>query len=120
HTHVVRFLRLFEEKKKFILVMELAGGGSLAACLPPGAKEGCALGDVRRWVRQLIEALEYIHGRKVYHRDIKPENVLLSENGDVKLADFGLAVVLTPSKASTNNTTAGTECYYAPEKANGR
>jgi serine/threonine protein kinase len=86
HRHVVRFLGLFEDKKKFYIVMELAGGGSLAARLPPMTLAGPALPDVRRWVRQLAGAVEYIHGMDVFHRDIKPENVLLSERGRAPLS----------------------------------
>ena len=85
HHHVVRFLRLFQEKKRLWLVMELAGGGSLAQRLPPKAKEGPALSNVWRWARQIADAMVYIHGRKIFHRDIKPENVLLSERGRAPL-----------------------------------
>jgi len=81
HRHVVRFLKLYQSKKTMTLVMELAGGGSLAEHFPPTTTAGPALPDVLRWMRQLAEAMAYIHSMGVYHRDIKPENVLLSERG---------------------------------------
>ena len=74
-------------------------------------------------MRQIASALAYLHSRGLVHRDLKPENVLLTSNGDIKLADFGLArkySPLEPNYAGLVNqcymqTVAGTPHYMAPE-----
>ena len=47
---------------------------------------------ISQYIRQLAEALQYCHSKKVIHRDIKPENLLLSFKGDLKIGDFGWSV----------------------------
>ena len=83
---MIRFIRLFEDRGGFYLVMELAEGGTLArrVCAALSAS------DVWRWTLQLARVLEFIHDQGMAHRDLKPENVLLSRAGDVKVGDFGL------------------------------
>src|SRR5205807_4912536 len=70
-------------------------------------------------VVQICTALQYAHDEGVIHRDIKPENILLNKNGQVKIADFGLAKLLgaTPDTALTMSQVAmGTLNYMAPEQ----
>jgi tRNA A-37 threonylcarbamoyl transferase component Bud32 len=69
-------------------------------------------------VRQLCDALEYAHAQGVVHRDVKPENILLTRDGRVKIADFGLAKVADPAAVSLTAThqAMGTPHYMAPEQ----
>ncbi|RAQ94222.1 hypothetical protein A4R35_01680 [Thermogemmatispora tikiterensis] len=64
------------------------------------------------YVKQVAEALQYAHDRKVVHRDVKPENMLVGEQGEVLLSDFGVALLV--------NSTGGTVPYIAPEQVEGR
>ena len=69
---------------------------------------------MREVVSCCLLGLSYLHNRNVMHRDIKPDNLFISENGVIKLGDFGLAVQLEHS-CSKRNTTCGTSLYMAPE-----
>ncbi|KAK6044636.1 hypothetical protein COOONC_17859 [Cooperia oncophora] len=69
-----------------------------------------------RCIRQLADALSYCHAKRVIHRDIKPENILLDSKGNIKIADFGWAVV---SNHSRRETICGTLDYLPPEMISG-
>lgn len=85
-------------------------------------------GQVLSWeqlaplVAQLCAALEYAHGEGVIHRDLKPANVMLDSRGRVKLADFGIAAVMTDSmsRMSQRSSTGGTLAYMSPQQLAGK
>jgi phosphorylase kinase gamma subunit len=64
-------------------------------------------------MRQLFEALQYVHDQNIVHRDLKPENILLDDSLNIKLTDFGFAKVLKPNELL--NDLCGTPGYLAPE-----
>ncbi|RAL62306.1 hypothetical protein DID88_004872 [Monilinia fructigena] len=67
---------------------------------------------VRQFMLQLIDAVAYIHSKGMYHRDIKPENIFLTQTGEMKLGDFGLAT----SEKWSYETTVGSDRYMSPEQ----
>src|SRR5205823_832345 len=67
-------------------------------------------------VPPLCDALQYAHDRGVVHRDIKPENLLLAKDGQVKIADFGIAKMLGAEAPAGEEKAAGTPGYMAPEQ----
>ncbi len=99
------------------LVMELVEGRTLESLLADQGRLG--IGSAMRIVDQLCAGLAYAHSRKVIHRDIKPANVFVSNDGVVKLGDFGLARVMR--EISIRKTEIrGTPLYMAPEQITGR
>ena len=68
---------------------------------------------------QIAQALQHAHDREVVHRDIKPQNILLTEEGVVKVTDFGIARALSSSTRSRSNSVTGTPSYMAPEQWRG-
>lgn len=69
--------------------------------------------EAKKYFYQLIDAVDYCHRRGVYHRDLKPENLLLDNQGDLKVSDFGLSVLRKPGQLLS--TSCGSPCYVAPE-----
>uniref|UniRef100_A0A7N0V3X7 non-specific serine/threonine protein kinase n=1 Tax=Kalanchoe fedtschenkoi TaxID=63787 RepID=A0A7N0V3X7_KALFE len=114
HPNVVDLKEVMATKTKIFFVMEYVKGGELFAKVASGRlKEEVAKG----YFQQLISAVDYCHSRGVSHRDLKPENLLLDENGDLKVSDFGLSAL--PEQVSESDgllhTRCGTPAYVAPE-----
>src|SRR5207237_664221 len=70
--------------------------------------------------KQLCDALDYAHGEKIIHRDLKPSNLMLDSNGRLKLADFGIATVISDSVARVSGAGAGTPAYMSPQHVDGK
>lgn len=120
HPNVVRVYSFGESEGRPYLVMEYVRGESLAQRIRRGP---IAEGEVRRVARQVVLALQAAWQQHLVHRDIKPSNILLDEQGQVRVADFGLAKPLESSEPSTELTgtqvVVGTLHYVAPEQARG-
>jgi eukaryotic-like serine/threonine-protein kinase len=95
------------------LTMEYVDGVNLRRYL--GERGSLSVGETLRVAEQVLDALAAAHRAGLVHRDIKPENVLMSEDGRVKLADFGLARAVTEVTSTTTGTVFGTVAYLAPE-----
>jgi len=99
--------------------MELAEGGDLFDKIE--ADEGVGEDIAHFYFTQLINAVGFMHSKGIAHRDLKPENVLLSAEGDLKLADFGLAALFKHNgKDRYCNMVCGSPPYIAPEIISGR
>lgn len=86
HPNIIQLFEVLANKSKIYFVIEYAKGGELFNKVAKGKlKEDVA----HKYFKQLISAVDYCHSRGVYHRDIKPENILLDENGNLKVSDFG-------------------------------
>ena len=82
---------LFKQKAKFNLVMEFLNGGQMLFHM---RRQAMFSEDyVRIYAAEIVLAIEYLHSLDIVHRDLKPENVLLSADGHLRIADFGLAKV---------------------------
>lgn len=113
HPNIVQLYEVMANKAKIYFVMEYVRGGELFDKVAKGKlKEGAA----RKYFQQLISAVDFCHSRGVYHRDLKPENLLVDENGNLKISDFGLSA-LAESRRQDGllHTSCGTPAYVAPE-----
>ncbi|KAL4321783.1 hypothetical protein AHAS_Ahas14G0145000 [Arachis hypogaea] len=97
HPNIVKLHEVLATKTKINFVLEFIKGGELFAKVSKGRfSEDLA----RKYFQQLISTVGYCHSRGVFHRDLKPENLLLDENENLKVSDFGLSVVKDQSLKS--------------------
>jgi serine/threonine protein kinase len=118
HPHLVQLHEVLDIDDHLMAVMEFVPGGDLARIA--AFEQGQPAERVVRWLGQTLDVLAYLHDHHVIHRDVKPSNLLLTADGDVKLADLGLAGNLDRLDDPEGGTTGvGTPGYMAPEHAAG-
>ncbi len=115
HRNIVRFYNIDYLQGKLILVTEYVKGWSIREMIE---KEQLELNLIIRIAEQCLSALGYAHKKGIIHRDLKPENILFSEEGVVKITDFGLGKFL--KKGSLSASIAGTPIYMPPEAWEGK
>ncbi|HKB06429.1 MAG TPA: serine/threonine-protein kinase, partial [Gemmataceae bacterium] len=112
HPHIVPIYHVGEQDGRPFFTMALVGGGSLEQKLPEcrtDVRAGVAL------MAKVARAVHYAHQRQLLHRDLKPGNILLDEQGEPQVADFGLATRLDAGGAAAGGPMAGSLPWMAPE-----
>ncbi|KAL6084653.1 hypothetical protein STEG23_014042 [Scotinomys teguina] len=112
HPHIIQLLQFTITTPVSYIILEFAGGGDLWKYTQ---REGRLTEDkAKKIFGQILSAVRYCHDRDIAHRDLKPENILLDEDGNVKLADFGLAIKCPADRVLRDQ--CGTMIYFPPEK----
>ncbi len=121
HPHVQHMLNTGEERSDQYLVMEYIQGRTLRAVLEDAAPNTLPIGETLRLTLQIGEALAYCHEHGVFHRDIKPENIMMQEDGNIKIIDFGVALLEGARRVTWRGLTGtvGTPDYMSPEQLKG-
>ncbi|XP_017051421.1 calcium/calmodulin-dependent protein kinase type 1 isoform X1 [Drosophila ficusphila] len=113
HPNIVQLLETYEDKSKVYLVMELVTGGELFDRIVE--KGSYTEKDASHLIRQILEAVDYMHEQGVVHRDLKPENLLYyspDDDSKIMISDFGLSKI---EDSGIMATACGTPGYVAPE-----
>jgi serine/threonine-protein kinase len=118
HPNVVTVYDAGEDAGGLYIVMELVPGRPLSELL---GGRGAELDAMVALLEKVARGLGLAHERGIVHRDVKPSNILVTEWGEPKIADFGLAKMVEPTVELTRSgATVGTPAYMAPEQAQGR
>jgi len=116
YPNVVKLIEVLASRTKIFIVLEMVTGGELFDKI---VAEGRFSEDKARfYFRQLLAGVDYCHRNGVCHRDLKPENLLLDDQGNLKISDFGLSALYsggTDEGMKLLHTTCGTPNYVAPE-----
>lgn len=119
HPNILAVYTFWDSPEAKFLTMEYLSGRSLAEALDERGAP-FTVREVLRWVKDVSDALDYAHADGVLHRDVKPGNVLLCENGQAHLADFGIArAALHLPEPDDPEPTKGTIYYMSPEQLSG-
>ncbi|GCC26178.1 hypothetical protein chiPu_0004593 [Chiloscyllium punctatum] len=113
HIYIVKQLDAFFYENKLWIMIEFCPGGAVDATMLE-LDRGLTEPQIRVVARQMLEAVDYLHSQKIIHRDLKAGNVLLTQDGNIKLADFGVSAKNTKTMQK-RETFIGTPYWMAPE-----
>nr|KAI8766329.1 maternal embryonic leucine zipper kinase-like [Biomphalaria glabrata] len=118
HQHICKLFQVIETETKFFLVLEYCPEGELFDYIV--SKDRLDESEAQIFFRQIVAAVAYIHDCGFAHRDLKPENLLLDEDQNIKLIDFGLCAKPKGGMESLLTTLCGSPAYAAPELISGK
>nr|XP_046193398.1 maternal embryonic leucine zipper kinase-like [Oncorhynchus gorbuscha] len=118
HQHVCRLYHVIETNTKIYMILEYCPGGELFDYII--AKDRLSEEETRVFFRQIVSALAYVHSQGYAHRDLKPENLLIDEDHNLKLIDFGLCAKPKGGLGYELMTCCGSPAYAAPELIQGK
>src|SRR6266853_3479269 len=121
HPHIQHLLNTDEDRSEHYLVMEYIQGRTLREVLEKAAPDLLPTDEALRITIQICDALAYCHEHGVFHRDIKPENIMLLDDGNIKIIDFGVALLEGARRVTWRGLsgTVGTPDYMSPEQLKG-
>jgi signal transduction histidine kinase/tRNA A-37 threonylcarbamoyl transferase component Bud32 len=116
HPGIVKVYGVRQEQRQLYILMEYLRGMTLSEWCKAGRRFSVA--ETVSVIRQIAEALSYVHDRRIIHRDMKSDNVmLLAENAQTKILDFGLAQLIEFTEIRNEEEVVGTFSYMSPEQS---
>ena len=119
HDNIVKMFDVGSDGGKKYIVMELIDGDTLKDIIVRQRRVSANIAV--RYALRILAALDHAHKNNIIHRDIKPQNILVDQNGEIKVADFGIARLVNHGTGtiSSTNTALGSVHYVSPEQAKG-
>jgi serine/threonine protein kinase/Tfp pilus assembly protein PilF len=122
HSHIVRIYDFIHDERSGCISMEYIDGETLSNLRAQKKQRVFEPNEIAAWTSQLCDALDYAHNRaKIIHCDLKPANLMVSQRGDLKITDFGIARSLSDSvsRLTLEQGRSGTLVYMSPQQLNG-
>jgi len=117
HPNIVMVLDVGTDHGLPYMVMEYVDGPDLKEYIR--ANSPLNLGNIIKIMDQILSAMSLAHKHNVIHRDLKPQNILMDKHGNIKIADFGIAVALNQNSVTQTNSAIGSVHYMSPEQTRG-
>ncbi len=117
HPNIVNIFNVSTETDQLYLIIEFLEGMNLEAFIRKF--HPLPFPVIQFIAEEILKGLDYAHGKGIIHRDIKPGNIMISEDGEVKITDFGLATAKSMSKLTAQGGILGTPAYMSPEQLRG-
>jgi serine/threonine protein kinase/cytochrome c-type biogenesis protein CcmH/NrfG len=120
HPNILNIYEIDEYEDGMFLAMEFLEGKTLRSHITSvKAGKGLPYSQAIEWTNQIAQGLKAAHEKGIVHRDIKPENIMVSNNGQLKIMDFGIAKLRGSSGLTRTGTSVGTISYMSPEQVQG-
>ena len=118
HPNIVEMYDVGEDNGTYYIVMEYVPGVTLKQLIK---KRGTiSLSEAIDIMLQITDGIKEAHDSYIIHRDLKPQNILIKENGEIKITDFGIAMALNSTQLTQTNSVMGSVHYLPPEQASGK
>ncbi|MFA8437548.1 Stk1 family PASTA domain-containing Ser/Thr kinase [Pueribacillus sp. YX66] len=117
HPNIVNIYDVGEEEQVYYIVMEYVKGKTLKEYIREAAP--LAIEEALSIFTKILSAIRHAHDNHIIHRDIKPHNILITDSGQVKVTDFGIAMAMTSATITHTKSVLGSVHYLSPEQAKG-
>lgn len=117
HPNIVAIYDVGDEDDLYYIVMEHVDGVTLKQYLQ---EEYISVDEALRIMGQICDAIDHAHANRIIHRDIKPQNMMIDQQGNVKVTDFGIAVAMSNATLTHTMSVLGSVHYFSPEQARGK
>src|SRR5574344_1316720 len=118
HPNIVEIYDVGEDDGNYFIVMEYIEGKNLKQLLKK--RGNLTVHEVVDIMLQITSAMGVAHDSLIIHRDLKPQNILIKDDGEIKITDFGIAMALNATQLTQTNSAMGSVHYFPPEQANGK
>lgn len=118
HLNIVEMYDVGEDNGTYYIVMEYVEGMTLKQLIKK--RGSLSLSEAIDIMLQITDGIKEAHDSYIIHRDLKPQNILIKENGEVKITDFGIAMALNSTQLTQTNSVMGSVHYLPPEQASGK
>ena len=118
HPNIVEIYDVGEDDGNYYIVMEYIDGKDLKQLLKK--RGNLTISEVVDIMLQITSAMSVAHDSLIIHRDLKPQNILIKEDGEIKITDFGIAMALNATHLTQTNSAMGSVHYFPPEQASGK
>lgn len=118
HPNIVQMYDVGEDNGLYYIVMEYVEGKTLKQLLK--RRGNLTLSESIDIMLQLTDGMAHAHDSYIIHRDLKPQNIMIQDDGQVKITDFGIAMALNSTQLTQTNSVMGSVHYLPPEQANGK
>ncbi len=118
HPNIVEMYDVGEDNGNYYIVMEYVEGKTLKQLLKK--RSSLTLSEAIDIMLQLTDGISHAHDSYIIHRDLKPQNIMITDDGGIKITDFGIAMALNGTQLTQTNSVMGSVHYLPPEQASGK